>query len=315
MRHTVLIMVLATACGNPPPPAQPGAPAPATAAQLDQVVARLEALERNLVGLEERLAGVEERQGVADPLADDEADELDEVAERLARIQERIDELGPGSPGAPAAPTRPPGPDPAEVYAVPADGYPFEGTPTALITIVEGREFACPYCDKVRATMAQLLVDYQGQIRVVYRSLIVHPQVATEASRAACAAGKQGRYLEMANDIFDKAFAVNRDLSRARMDALAADLGLDMGRFAADIAGPCVAEVVADHAELRKLGMYGTPGFFINGRFLSGARPIEHFKALIEEELVKAKERVRKGTRARDYYRKWVLDKGRKSAP
>ena len=64
-------------------------------------------------------------------------------------------------------------------------------------------------------------------------------------------------------------------------------------------------------AVLQKLGVNGTPGFFVNGRFLGGAQPPERFKALIDEELSKAEARIAAGTPAAGYYQKYVLDVGR----
>ena len=91
------------------------------------------------------------------------------------------------------------------------------------------------------------------------------------------------------------------------------EIGLDLTRFRADQNGPCKGIVASDQASLSKVGLRGTPGFFINGRFLSGARPIDQFKTLIDEELAKAKKRIRKGTKRRKYYQTWVVEKGKKN--
>ena len=60
--------------------------------------------------------------------------------------------------------------------------------------------------------------------------------------------------------------------------------------------------------------MSATPSFFINGRFTSGAQPIESFAKIIDEELAKATERIKKGTRKARYYQEWVIEKGETSA-
>ena len=68
--------------------------------------------------------------------------------------------------------------------------------------------------------------------------------------------------------------------------AYARDLGLDVERFRRDVASAEVkARVDADSAEAARLGVTGTPGFFVNGRFLSGAQPFDSFKRLIDQEL------------------------------
>jgi hypothetical protein len=65
--------------------------------------------------------------------------------------------------------------------------------------------------------------------------------------------------------------------------------------------------------ELQKFGVGATPSFFINGRFMSGAMPIENFVTIIDEELKKANERIQQGTPAAQYYQQWVMDKGLKA--
>jgi predicted DsbA family dithiol-disulfide isomerase len=72
----------------------------------------------------------------------------------------------------------------------------------------------------------------------------------------------------------------------------------------------CKKIIADDMAVMQKLGVNGTPGFFINGRFLGGAQPIERFKTIVDEELKKAEERVKAGTRVEDYYQKYVIEAG-----
>ena len=143
---------------------------------------------------------------------------------------------------------------------------------------------------------------------------MVHPQHATIPALAACAADRQGKFHEMMKLIWEKGFKAGRNLSQENMDKLAGEVGLDMKKFKADVEGAaCKDKVRQDQAELAQVGVGGTPAFFINGRFLSGARPIEQFKALIDEELKKANERIGKeGTTAANYYDKWVMEKGEK---
>ena len=88
----------------------------------------------------------------------------------------------------------------------------------------------------------------------------------------------------------DLLFASQQQLDEATFKAHAEALGLDLARFEADLNSPEVAALVAkDQAEARALGVSGTPGFFVNGRFLSGAKPVSSFQKLIDEELEKPK--------------------------
>jgi predicted DsbA family dithiol-disulfide isomerase len=81
----------------------------------------------------------------------------------------------------------------------------------------------------------------------------------------------------------------SRTLSRQKVEQLATEVGLDVGRFRADIdSGKFKSAVTQESREAAGVGATGTPASFINGRFLSGAQPFERFKSLIDEELKKA---------------------------
>ena len=219
-----------------------------------------------------------------------------------------------GGPAGQPQPQRPqrPQPNPGDTYSVPVAGAPFKGPEDAKVTVVKAFEFACPFCERAVPTMDQLLKDYEGDVKVVYKHFIVHPQQATAPALAACAAGEQGKFAEMEALLWKKAFAA-RDYSEENMDKLAKEAGLDMKKFAADREGICAKRVKEDQAEVAAVGTTGTPAFYINGRFLSGARPVEQFKAIVDEELKKADERISKGEASTaDYYEKFVVKAGKK---
>ena len=104
------------------------------------------------------------------------------------------------------------------------------------------------------------------------------------AHLAAAAAEKQGKFWEF----HDKLFASQQELNPDACKRYARELGLDVARFEKDLADPELRKKVdADKAEARSLGLTGTPGFFVNGRFLGGARPFEDFSTLINAELAR----------------------------
>lgn len=164
---------------------------------------------------------------------------------------------------------------------------------------------------KVGPTIEQLMKDYGNDIRIVYKHYVVHPGSATTPALAACAAQRQGKFGEMENLLWEKGYKAGRNYAQDNIDKMAGELQLDMGRFKADMEGPCKQQIQKDQRELAQVGVRGTPAFFINGRFLSGARPIDQFKTLVDEELKKANERISKGTKLEDYYTEWVLKKGK----
>jgi protein-disulfide isomerase len=248
--------------------------------------------------------------------------EQDPILEKLDEIIDRLDGLegGGAQPGARAAQPqpqpaqRPDRPDPSTVYAVPVGDSPRVGPDDAKVTIVEATDFACPFCYRVNPTINQLIEEYGDDLRVVYKNFLVNTPTATPPALAGCAAHMQGKHYEMRQLIWEKGFADNRNLGEENMKRLAAELGLDMGKFEADMAGDACQQVLRDdQALLRRLGTRGTPNFYINGRPLSGAQPIEQFRAVIDEELKKAEERIAAGTPAAEYYAKYVLEEGKES--
>lgn len=202
-------------------------------------------------------------------------------------------------------------PDPAVVYSVDVAGSPSVGPATAKVTLVEAFDYACPYCYKVTPTIAELRKIYGDDLRVVWKFLIVHDE-AVAPSLAACAADRQGKFPQMEKIIWDEGFA-KRDLSPERLETLAGQVGLDVAKWKADVAGEaCMERLKKDTELMGRLAVHGTPGFFVNGRFLGGAQPIEAFKVLIDEELAKATKAIAGGTPAEAYYDITVVKAGKK---
>ena len=109
-------------------------------------------------------------------------------------------------------------------------------------------------------------------------------QKAPAAHAAAEAAHRQGKFWEM----HDLIFANQQQLEPAQFETYAAQLGLDVARFKTDSGSMEVRSRVDAYArEAAALGVSGTPGFFVNGRFVSGAKPYEEFKKIVDEELAR----------------------------
>jgi protein-disulfide isomerase len=194
-----------------------------------------------------------------------------------------------------AAPPPPPGqPDDKTRFKADVKGAPIKGAKDALVTIVQFSDFQCPFCSRVEPTIAQVMKEYNGKVRVAWRDLPLpfHPN-AMPAAIAARAAGDQGKFWEM----HDKIFADQQHMDRATYEKYAGELGLNMAKFKAALDSEKGKEAIkADSDAGGKIGARGTPAFFINGKFLSGAQPFESFKAKIDEELKTAEGMVAKGT-------------------
>jgi protein-disulfide isomerase len=198
------------------------------------------------------------------------------------------------------------------VYAVPVEGNPSVGPSDALVTIVEGYEYACPACQVARNTVAQVKEKYGDKVRIVYKNFIVHPDAATPAALAACAAGKQDKFEAMDRLLWEKGYADRRDFSAAKLEAFATEAGLDVARFKTDMAGDCKQVVQRDHMQLQTVGQGATPTFYVNGRYMVGAGSLAKFSAVIDEELALAEQRLKDGTARADYYKTWILEKGQR---
>src|SRR6185436_13836335 len=143
----------------------------------------------------------------------------------------------------------------------------------------------CPFCGRVVPTLKQIEDQYGGKVRIAFKHqpLPFH-QNARPAAMAAMAAQEQGKFWEM----HDKLFANQQALDRASLEKYAQEIGLDMGKFKAALdSNKFDAQITKDSNEGAAIGANGTPTFFINGRQLVGAQPIESFKAMIDEELKK----------------------------
>ena len=126
------------------------------------------------------------------------------------------------------------------------------------------------------------------------------------AANATMCANEQGKFWEMHDAIFEN----NRALEDSNMADYAKKIGLDTGRFSACYkANKYREQIQADQRTAVSLGARGTPAFFVNGRYLSGAQPFPAFDALIQEELKKAKG---SGIAKAEYYNKAIVGKGQK---
>ena len=205
------------------------------------------------------------------------------VAAAVGKLDEGVRAIG-APPGRPRA-EGPALPDPDKRYTVDLGTAPIRGGKDAPVTIVEFSDFQCPFCARVNPTLAQINQTYGDKARVVFKHLPlrIHPD-APGAAAAAEAAHRQGKFWEM----HDKIFANQRDLKPETFRGYAKEMGLDLVKYDKDVASPDVKKrVEADSQEADKLGVSGTPAFFINGRYLSGAQPFESFKRIIDEELSK----------------------------
>ncbi len=171
------------------------------------------------------------------------------------------------------------------VYKVDPGNGPSWGSANAPVTIVEFSDFQCPFCSRVIPTIKKIKENFPGKVRIVWRNFpLPFHQDAPLAAEAALAANAQGKFWEM----HDKMFENQRAIDRASLERYAAEIGLDLSRFKADLDGSRYKSAVqadVQYANGLPGGGMGTPTFFINGHKIAGAYPYEKFEQVIKAAL------------------------------
>jgi protein-disulfide isomerase len=211
----------------------------------------------------------------------------DSLDNRLGQIENRIGQVVSKMDTLPARGAQPPrrGPDPNRVYQIKTAGSPHKGPASAPITIAEFSDFQCPFCSRVGPTLKKIEDVYGDKVRIVWKHnpLPFHKD-APLAHAASLAADRQGKFWEY----HDKLFANQKALKPENLEGYAQELGLDMEKFRKDLANTENSKRIdADKAEAQSLQATGTPAFFVNGRYLRGAKPFEEFAKVINAELTR----------------------------
>jgi protein-disulfide isomerase len=161
------------------------------------------------------------------------------------------------------------------------------GPADAPVTLVEFADYECPYCQKSAPDVQKLKAEYGDKIVVAFRDfpLAMHPR-AEKAAEAARCASKQGKFWEYHDELFH-----SKELDLDQLKAQAEALKLDSAEFDKCLdSGEQAAAVEKDRKEGLKLGLNGTPAFFVNGYFLSGAADYSTLHQLIEQQLASPKQ-------------------------
>ncbi len=166
------------------------------------------------------------------------------------------------------------------------------GNPDAKITVVEFADYQCPFCKRYHDTVGpDLLKQYAdtGKIRFVYKHSAFLGQESIWAAQAAECAADQGKFWQYHDLLFSKQNGENvGTFTKDNLIAYAKELKLDAAKF-----DPCLKNdvtlqrVISDTQEGRQVGVSGTPTFFINGKPLVGAQPLQAFQQQIDAALTK----------------------------
>ena len=172
------------------------------------------------------------------------------------------------------------------VYDVKVGDAPFMGRKDASVTVVEYSDFQCPFCAKGSKIINQIKDKYGEKVKVVFKNFpLPFHKLAKTAAVAGLCANEQGKnyFWKMHDLMFDNQSKLNKkDLKEIAknfkgFDQAKFDDCLDKDKY--------MAKVNSDIEEGKKIGVKSTPTFFVNGKVINGAHPLEVFSELIDQDL------------------------------
>ncbi len=166
---------------------------------------------------------------------------------------------------------------------------PVRGDVNAPVTIVEYSDFQCPYCRASQEAISQLLQEYEGKVKLVYRHypLSIHPWAGDAAILSECArVQKPALFWKLHDYYYGSTQRLSRENILAKTQEQIAGDGIDKDRFNKCYLEQETAPVIKQGLnEGRSLGIRGTPSFVVNDVFISGRQPYEVLSAIVLEEL------------------------------
>lgn len=159
---------------------------------------------------------------------------------------------------------------------------PVRGAAGARVTLVEYADYECPYCQQAQPELDQLEAEFKGRLAFAYKDLPLPMHThAEKAAEAAQCAGLQGKYWEFHDELLK-----TKELEVAQLKTSAQRLGLDVKAFDTCLdSGQQAKQIQSTLEEAEKLGLSGTPSFFLNGRYFSGAMKYDQLRQMVEDEL------------------------------
>jgi protein-disulfide isomerase len=215
-----------------------------------------------------------------------------------------------------AADKKRPEQDDKTVWKVPVNkADPIKGNVNAQVTIVEFSEYQCPFCTRVLPTIKQIQDTYKDKVRIVFKDnpLPFHKRAGPASMLAHEAKAQKGmKGYWAAHDLL---FENQKKLEDEDLWGYAETLGLDVTKVKNAVKNNTHQKVIAANQELAgDIQASGTPHFFINGRRLVGAQPLDKFKTIIDEEIKKTDAMLKKGIAKKDVYAE-IMKTGKEPPP
>jgi protein-disulfide isomerase len=162
---------------------------------------------------------------------------------------------------------------------------PVVGAAAAPVTLVEFSDFQCPYCQRGQMVLKQLRGEYGDRLRMVFKQLPlgIHAQARFAAEVSLCA-NDQGKYWEAREWLYTRREGVTAEAAKEWAKGAALDGAAFAKCVDEHLKGPAID---GDLKVADDLSTQSTPAFFVNGRLIEGARPVEYFRQVIDDELAR----------------------------
>jgi len=172
--------------------------------------------------------------------------------------------------------------------------FPVKGNPDAPITIIEFSDFQCPYCARALPGVRGIMDRYPEEVKLLYVEFpleSLHPWARSASVAALCAADQStDAYWSLHDAFFANQGAIDTNNVLLKSREYLTDTGIDMAMWstcAEDTASEAhqAAQSMVTRAQSvgQQLGLTGTPGFFVNGRFYNGVQSVDDFEAHIAQ--------------------------------
>lgn len=172
---------------------------------------------------------------------------------------------------------------PDEVMTIDVADHPLNGNARAKVVLVEYACFECPFCAHLAPRLAKLKDTFADKIAHYYKFFPVRSHSrGVQSALAGLAAHRQGKFWRM----YDLMFAGRTDLDDDDLLSYASRAGLDTARYRADLEDPANMKYIEkDKLEGMRLGVDGTPTFFVNGKLYRGLADYDELVDRLGEEI------------------------------
>ena len=170
---------------------------------------------------------------------------------------------------------------------------PTKGAADAKVTLVEYTDFQCPFCSRAHNTLEDVLKQYEGKVKLTYKSLPlnIHPWAEDAAVAGVCIYQQGGNdaFWKITDYFFQNQQSITKDTLKAKVLEFAKTANVDADKLTKCMDDKATLPTIqADQAEAQALGFNSTPSFLVNGRPIVGALAPEEFKKVLDEAVANA---------------------------